>query len=245
MVNSREMPQPCSICSHPQRHEIEKAVVQGESLRNIVLRFGNCSTASVSRHSKRCVAKALEQVSHARKRIEAERNERSVEVIQQHVTEQAAVTLQTVVTIETELARSFKEVNKLADALDEYLDDPDQPGTYTLDPRADQAMIIWEELEENTVEGQKPKWIKRRGTLQQALALAFSNGHRRLVSAEAISVSDPRELLLKMLAQRCRQIEIMAKLEGRYSVPAPLSDGNTVQLVWIQQVLIQNGLLKG
>lgn len=238
------MPQKCSICTHPKRHEIEKAIVQGESLRKTALRFKNCSTASISRHTKRCIAKALEQVSHAKKRIVAEQNARSVDVIQAEVVKQAGVTLQTVVTIETELARSFKEVNKLADALDEYLDDPDQPGTYTLDPRASQAMIVWEELEEVTVEGQKPKWIKRRGSLQEALALAFSNGHRRLVSTETISVSDPRELLLKMLAQRCRQIEIMAKLEGRYSVPAPLSDGNTVQLVWIQQVLIQNGLLK-
>ncbi len=238
------MPQKCSICTHPKRHEIEAAVVQGLSLRQVVEKFKTCSTASVSRHTKRCVAKAIQQVRTAREQVIDEKAKHSVEVIHKRVAEQASVTMQTVTTIENELARSFTEVNKLADALDDYLEDPDSPGTYTLDPRADQAMIVWEELEAETPEGQKPKWIKRRGSLQEALALAFSNGHRRLVSTDLISIADPRELLLKMLAQRCRQIEIMAKLEGRYTAPAPLSDGNTVQLVWIQQVLIQNGYLK-
>ena len=44
------MPRSCTICSHPDRGEIDRAVVAGESYRNIAERFGT-STTALHRHS--------------------------------------------------------------------------------------------------------------------------------------------------------------------------------------------------
>jgi hypothetical protein len=39
------MPRPCSICTHPQRHDIDQALTAGEALRNMAPRFGTSVTA--------------------------------------------------------------------------------------------------------------------------------------------------------------------------------------------------------
>ena len=41
----------CTICNHPQRVEIDKALVEGESLRNVAKRF-DVSYSSVGRHKR-------------------------------------------------------------------------------------------------------------------------------------------------------------------------------------------------
>ena len=41
----------CKICNHPQRVEIDKALVEGESLRNVAKRF-DVSYSSVGRHKR-------------------------------------------------------------------------------------------------------------------------------------------------------------------------------------------------
>jgi hypothetical protein len=46
------MPPRCRTCSHPQRAQIDAAIIAGESLRNIAQRFGGPSPWSVYRHTK-------------------------------------------------------------------------------------------------------------------------------------------------------------------------------------------------
>ena len=43
------MPRPCSVCMHPQRHAIDRALMAGAAFRNIAARFGT-STTAVHRH---------------------------------------------------------------------------------------------------------------------------------------------------------------------------------------------------
>lgn len=45
------MAQPCSICSHPRRDEIDRAIVRGEANRRIAPRYG-VSEKSIRRHIK-------------------------------------------------------------------------------------------------------------------------------------------------------------------------------------------------
>jgi hypothetical protein len=239
------MPQKCSICTHPKRTEIETAIASSTPSRRILAVRYKTSTGAIGRHARNCVTKAIATVRSARKEALADRDAVTVETVRNAVVAQARDgTLQTAQTIENELHRLIERMGKLFDACDEYLDDPDNPGQYTLAPRSDETRIVWEELEEEPAPGEKPKWVKKAGTLQQALELAFANGHRRFVSTTPVKKADTRELILTVAGQISRQIDIMARLEGRYNAPAPLSDGNTVQLVWIQQVLIQHGLLK-
>ncbi|WP_243092849.1 hypothetical protein [Thermus hydrothermalis] len=44
-----EVPRRCTICTHPQREEIDRALVEGESFRNIAERFG-VSLGALHRH---------------------------------------------------------------------------------------------------------------------------------------------------------------------------------------------------
>jgi DNA-binding transcriptional ArsR family regulator len=45
------MPRVCTICAHPNRAEIDRALVAGEAFRNIAERFGTSATA-LTRHKK-------------------------------------------------------------------------------------------------------------------------------------------------------------------------------------------------
>ncbi len=64
------MPRSCTICIHPQRHQIEKALVAGGSLRDIAGRYGLAKSA-VERHKGGHLpvtlvqAREAEEVRHA------------------------------------------------------------------------------------------------------------------------------------------------------------------------------------
>lgn len=58
------MPQTCSICKHPRRHEIEKLLLNGTSLREIVGQFPDTSKSSLNRH-KPHITKTLIEAKHA------------------------------------------------------------------------------------------------------------------------------------------------------------------------------------
>ena len=47
--NEDKMPRTCTICKHPQRLEIERAIVAGTSLRSIAGQFGTAKT-NIERH---------------------------------------------------------------------------------------------------------------------------------------------------------------------------------------------------
>lgn len=235
------MPPRCSICSHANRHEIERGVADpAVSYRNLATRFG-VSVGAIQRHTANCINKALDKARTAREVLSDTRNRIETEVFEEAVSEHARNgTLLTAVTVEKELARCFERLNKLYDACDYFLTNPELPGEYLLDARASEIRIVWEELEDEdlTEEGAKPKWIQKTGSLQEALALAFSNGHRRLVKTNPIKFSDPRELILKTTAQLSAQIDLLAKLEGRYKpVEKELGEGNTVQLNTVINIL--------
>ena len=44
------MPRKCTICKRPDRERIERALLAGESYRNIAARFGNTSASALVRH---------------------------------------------------------------------------------------------------------------------------------------------------------------------------------------------------
>lgn len=52
------MPQQCTICNHPDRLQIEAALVRGVSLRNVAKQY-EASQAAVYRHRQKCMKVAL------------------------------------------------------------------------------------------------------------------------------------------------------------------------------------------
>lgn len=60
------MPQPCSICTHPIRMEIEAKLVAGTSLRDVARQF-SVSRDAVYRHKHNCLKTAIQTVQAERK----------------------------------------------------------------------------------------------------------------------------------------------------------------------------------
>lgn len=58
------MPRRCTICTHPRREEIDRALVEGEAFRNIAQHFG-VSPYSLHRHRTH-IQDAIQQASAAR-----------------------------------------------------------------------------------------------------------------------------------------------------------------------------------
>jgi len=68
------MPQVCSVCVHPQRDEIEKAILAGQSFRNVAKQFSLSGTA-VFRHKSHLPsvlikAKQVAEENHAENLVE-------------------------------------------------------------------------------------------------------------------------------------------------------------------------------
>lgn len=60
------MPMTCTICAHAKKADIEAAVTEGVAFRRIASRFGT-SDASVRRHRKKCMSKAVKQAMEAKR----------------------------------------------------------------------------------------------------------------------------------------------------------------------------------
>jgi len=55
------MARPCSICTHPERLEIDRLILSGESYRNIAKQFG-LSIGTISRHKEAHIGTDLQDV---------------------------------------------------------------------------------------------------------------------------------------------------------------------------------------
>ena len=70
----------CTICNHPQRVEIDKALVEGESLRNVAKRF-DVSYSSVGRHKRN--GHIVEQIAKVAKKKEIKQAEQIAAVVEE------------------------------------------------------------------------------------------------------------------------------------------------------------------
>lgn len=66
------MARPCTICTHPEREQIDQALLEGVSFRNIAKRTGT-STAALSRHKKDHVPTQIAKAVAARESVEVAR----------------------------------------------------------------------------------------------------------------------------------------------------------------------------
>jgi hypothetical protein len=79
------MPRSCTICQHPQRAEIDKALVAGEPLRNVAECYATSATA-LHRH-KAHIGQAL---ANAARNGAAEQEARAATLARQHAAQEAA-----------------------------------------------------------------------------------------------------------------------------------------------------------
>ncbi len=192
------MPRTCSVCVHPQRAWIDKALVGDTPLRNIAEHTGT-SVAALHRHKAEHLPAAL------RKAQERQEGAHAAELGRQ-VQEQEAEEAARARDVLAELERAFVRVNKLFDACEAWLTDPADPERYSLDPRAEEVSVIYVEKVGRTV-------LRRKAALSALLERVASSGTvvERIESRHA----DPRDLLLKTAAQLKSQLELLAKLLGQ------------------------------
>lgn len=180
------MPRPCSICQHADRASIEAAVVAGQSAAAIAAKH-RVSDDAVSRHSAAHLPATLVRAAQAVAAVQIEQQADALDLM-------------------AELRRCFTRVNLVADACDRWLRDPDDPTRYDVGPRAGDVLVIYLA----TDDAGKPH--QRKAPLDTLLA-KLGDGGLQPVGYE-VKHADPRELMLKSVAQLRPSVELLAKLVG-------------------------------
>jgi hypothetical protein len=174
-------------------------MVRSESLGSIAQRFG-LSKAAVLRHKTNHLSEDLLAAKEARDLAKRVETATAAEMKECREKGRAGDVLR-------ELERCFQKANRLIDACDQWLRDPDDPTRYDIGPRADDVTVVYDEHDE---EG-RPTRRKRR--LSKILADIEERSPRicefkRLESKHA----DPRHLILKALGEVRMQIELQVNL---------------------------------
>jgi hypothetical protein len=177
------MPQTCSICGHPERTAIELAIANRQPLRAIARQY-SVSKDAVARHRDGCGA---QPVIEARQEADVARQ----------------------LTVKEELRGIMARVEKLYQACDDWLQDPEQPGRYELGPRAREIKVTYTEW---VPAGDGVRPVVRSALL--SVLLAKIEGTGRDVERVEMRQADPRMLLLKTCEQLTAQLQLLAKLTG-------------------------------
>lgn len=191
------MPRSCTVCSHPKREEIDRAIAAGiESNRAIASEY-SIHVGSLRRH---VVNHLPRQVAKAR---EIEQEQRSQAIVREH---NEADETQAAGLI-TELTLFVQRVRLLYDACDAWLRDADDPSKYDIAPRSEDVMVTYLEHVDSR------KTVKKKAALSQLLERAL-RPDQEVVFVET-KAADPRELLLKTFDRLKSQLELVAELEGK------------------------------
>jgi predicted transcriptional regulator len=112
----------------------------------------------------------------------------------------------------------MKRMQKLYDACDEYLQHPDDPNRYELGPKA------WEiDVAYRLPDPKNPKrTVSGHDTLNNLLAKCESK--KNWPTSIRMMHSDPRKLIIDTASVLSKQLELIAKIQGKIQGP----DGNTV-----------------
>lgn len=171
------MARKCTVCEHPEVVEINKCLVNNESLRNIAKQFPGITSAAVNRHKAHLPGKL----------VKAQEEKQIIKNV----------------TVLEEIKRCFERVNKLFDACDKWLSDP-ETGEYNLNPRAGDIEIIY------TEPGPNGKDVRKKALLSKLLAEVRGAGY--LIESWESRIADPRTLILHTSRQLGTQIELLSKL---------------------------------
>lgn len=210
------MARKCSICTHPQRMEIDKALISNVNLRNISNQYGVTEMA-LSRHKKNHLAATLAQAKAMKDMALA------AEAFREITAKQSADQLRAD-TIWSQLARCIQRVNMLFDACHSYLEDPASPGKYDLGPRSEDITVIYTEpcvssegvsAQLSIFKGspaQDEKEVRRKRKLSELLSELEERAGIKIERA-TIRHSDIRELILKTMNEARSNLSFLASLE--------------------------------
>lgn len=203
------MPRTCTICTHPDRHELEKAIVDGLSNRGIAKQF-SVGADAVLRHRRDHFPQAVAETVVARNRSRTGGNQanRGTAAVAGYARQRADVEEAHVVDVFHELYIQLERLGKLYDSIHEWMNDPDDPSKYFLGARSHEIMVVYEDYRDRTPNGM-PK--RKRATLEWLLDQIERNGHHGPERAET-SFADPRDLLVKVSAELRQQMQLRVSI---------------------------------
>jgi hypothetical protein len=179
----------CTVCSHPERHEIDRALVKASTpYRDIALRYGLGSHMAVMRHKADHLLPAIVEA------WQAERQQNGLDLAE-------------------EVRGWMETIGKMLRACDEWLTDPDDPARYDLSPRASELMVHYE----TTVAGPggRPIVVRRKARLQALLGALSRVRDGLTVTAVESKSADPRKLILDTTKTLESHMRLVAEIAGK------------------------------
>ncbi len=190
----------CVVCAHPERDEIERALGEGNEISRVARQYG-LGASSLARHA----------VLHVDPQVIAQRA--GIEAVEEAIArerEQSRSFL-SAIDINVEMAVIYKRLRALLDAIDDYLRDPLDPSRYTVDPRAVEIQVVYDELVD-AGNGRVMREV-RSATLQDILDRISAVTDGTLVPmALNWKVSDPRRLMVEVGEQAARHLDMLRAL---------------------------------
>jgi hypothetical protein len=177
------MPMPCQVCTHRNRKEIDQALVERRPVMEIIRQYapdGEISKWSMRRHRLGHLPATMVKAKEA-----------------EDVTEASSLL--------RELERCIARVNKLYDACDRYLTDPDNSEQYDVGPRAEDIEVTYDEF----VDGRRLRRKARLSTLLEEIQTG-----ERIIERTDNRAADPRELILKTSRQLHDHITLLGEIRG-------------------------------
>ena len=181
------MPRKSTICIHPKKKAIDKAIASGEAIRKIAEQYG-ISVTVLWRYANKQFPKQLAKATEVKQIADADK----IQLI-----------------IEDKMSR----IDKLINAAEVALQDPDNPAIYTLDPRAENIKVVYDHYVKIGENGQTHfKPMRKRETLQAILERMQKSG-REMIEV-SIKRRDPVDALVNGCREMRGQLELIAKLIG-------------------------------
>ena len=170
-MEQKRRTRPMKVEIHPKRKQIEQELAEGVQISTISSKYNIHRNALIAYKKNRLPERVVKAVER-----------RNITDAQQ---------------LFEVILKAVQRMEKLSDACDSFLQDPDDPGEYYMGPRAHEIKVVY--LEGETVEtarGEKISWTRKTAMLQDLIDRVMGVGLRRLVSISS-NDTDPRLLLVK------------------------------------------------
>jgi len=212
------VPPRCSICKLTNVKQIDSRIKRGESLRYIALQELNDERRfmSVQRHTENCLQLKVSALIEQRK-IEA------------------------AIDFEKELADAFFSVKKQVLALERWLSDPDDPERFSLEPRADDLLVIYQDNNDLTQQGDAKV---KKATLKQLLLDIAEKKPWDFVQV-VNQQYDNRKLYLETMKTLGDKMDRYAKIHGMFTKdkenPSDIAKTLEAYNLWLKDHTIKDG----
>lgn len=206
------MPQVCTVCNHPKSREIDLAVLDPKCSKRKIAIEHKITEPALFRHIRSHLA---ERLRRALKRSEERRE----------------------LDLSAELARCFHRVNLLFTACDAWLRDPEDPEAYTVEPRAGEVTVVYDEI---LSDGRKRRRRSKLQTLLNKVNKKRAEKAQAQIDLVEAKYADPRKLVLLTAQTLDRHLRMLGDLTGEFKQPAanPIDDKARIEKaieMWIEE----------